>query len=315
MLARNQRARRGRSQPLQILIFFFCTQISALWASAFYAEGNLLYWQASEEGLIYAEKIKGSSLILKEPTFEWDVGFKLGLGLKRNWDLSFFVTHFNTHADARLSADSQETLIPLWLAPSGFSAEHIKMHWRLHSAFVDALLSKKYRPYPHLTLHPKVGLRYALARQKVNFFYSGGDFVPDTERIGMKNKFWGIGPYAGTEIEYLFSTPFSLCAEGGFGLLYGQFYVHENARWVENQMKISAFLDTFSRVVPIAQGTLLLRYQKLWEKRRLILQAGWNLVLLFSQNHLQPLIGKTAILDKPANLALKGAQAGIVVIF
>jgi hypothetical protein len=308
MLARDQRAGRSRSQPLQILILLFCMDLHA---SSFYAEGNLLYWQAKEEGLVYAEKISAPSVVLKEPSFEWDFGFKVGVGFKRDWDVSLFVTQFNTHADAKLTAGEQESLIPLWLVPSGFEANQIKMHWRLHSAFIDALLSKKYTPHVHLALQPKVGVRYALARQKFNFFYSGGDFAPDTERIGMKNKFWGVGPYMGGEIEYLFFSPFSLCAEGSLSVLYGQFYVHENARWVESKRKISAFLDTFSRILPIAEGSVLLRYKK----GHLTIQAGWDLVLLFSQNHLQPLIGKTALLDKPGNLSLKGVQGAIAFNF
>lgn len=284
---------------------------NVLEASPFYAEGALLYWQASEEGLAYAEKISGSSLALKKPAFEWDCGFKLGVGFRANWDISLFVTHFNTHTDSRLSVGEQESLTPLWLVPSNLSADQIKMHWRLHLALFDALLFKRYTPYPHLALHPKMGLRYAITRQKFNFFYSGRDFALDTERIGMKNKFWGIGPYAAAEAIYFFSSRFSLSAEAGFALLYGGFYVHENARWVESKAKISTFLDNFSRVVPTAQTAILLCYQKLWQKQSLKLQVGWDLVLLFNQNHLQPLIGKTALLDKPGNLALKGLQAGM----
>jgi hypothetical protein len=287
------------------IIFFSIVQ------AAFYAEGDALYWQASEEGLAYAQKVEGTSFSTKEPRYEWDFGFKLGLSTRSEWKATLLLTQFNTHTDAWPRVSGEENLFPLWLVPGGFAAEAIKMHWRLHLAFIDALLSKKYTLSRHLFMRPIVGLRYAVARQKFNFLYEGGNFGADPERIGMKNKFWGIGPYAGMGMEYPFSHLFSVYAQGALALVYGQFYVHENARRVKSHVKVATFLDTFCRVVPIAEGSVLLRYQKQWEKKRLCIQAGWDFVLLFDQNHLQPLIGQTAILDKPGNLGLKGLQVGV----
>jgi len=288
-----------------------CAALVSTLGASFYAEGDVLYWQASEEGLAYAQKAKGTAYSMKRPHFEWDFGFKVGLGVASDWEAMLHLTHFNTHTDAWTRVSGAKKLFPLWLVPSGFSAEAIKMHWRLHLAFVDALLSKPYALFPHLNIHPIAGLRYAIARQKFNFLYEGGDFDADTERIGMKNKFWGIGPYIGLGMQYQIVSSFSLCAQGAFALVYGQFYVHENARRIESHVKVAAFLDTFYRVVPIAEGALLLCYDKEWEKKRLCLQAGWDFVLLFNQNHLQPLIGQTARLDKPGNLGLKGLQVGV----
>lgn len=285
-----------------ICLIFFTTL-----EAAFYVEGDALYWQASEEGLAYAQKVEGTSFSTKEPHFEWDFGFKLGLSARSEWEATLLLTQFNTHTDAWPRVSGEESLFPLWLVPSGFSAEAIKMHWRLHLAFVDALLSKQYAPSAHLHMRPIAGLRYAIARQKFNFLYEGGDFGADPERIGMKNKFWGIGPYVGVGMEYPFSRLFSLRAQGALALVYGQFYVHENARRVESHVKVAAFLDTFCRVVPMTEGTVMLCYQK----KHLRIQAGWDFVLLFNQNHLQSLIGQTALLDKPGNLGLKGVQVGV----
>jgi hypothetical protein len=293
-----------------VCLIFFST-VEAVFTIA----GDGLYWQASEEGLAYVQKVEGASLSTKEPQFEWDFGFKLGIRAGSEWEATLVLTHFNTHTDAWQRVSGKESLFALWLVPSGFSADAIKMHWRLHLAFVDALLSKHYAPSRYLILRPIVGLRYVSARQKFNFLYEGGDFGADPERIGMKNKFWGIGPYAGIGMEYPFSRLFSVCVHGALALECGQFYVHENARRVESQVKVAAFLDTFGRVVPIAESSVLLRYQKQWEARRLCIQAGWDFVLLFNQNHLQSQIGQSALLDKPGNLGLKGLQVGVEFAF
>lgn len=288
--------------------------------SGFCLEGDVLYWKASEEGLTYAVKTPENNLsqnaVLKSPSFEWDFGFKLGAGYRfsREWDILFRLTHLHTHADTLLTAKNDTVLYPIWiqLPSDGLFADQIKMHWRLHFAFVDALCSKPLHVNARFLITPGCGLKYALVRQKFNLTYRGEMFTPALEEfVRMKNKFWGVGPYGSLEIQCLFSHHFSLCATGGLSAMYGQFYVHEDEDLFENHVKILGLRDTFYRVAVTAEATLLLRWQKIWERsrRRLYFQVGWDSILLFNQNQLQRFFNNRPT-DSSGNLGLRGFEWG-----
>jgi hypothetical protein len=285
----------------------------------------MLYWKADEGGLSYAfeenEGLENEDSVLKNPQFEWDFGFKLGLGYflpQNRWDISLKLTHFHTHTDALLHANGKKMLYPIWITePAPLSADAIKMHWRLHLGLIDALIGKKVHPGAHVILYPQCGLRYAIARQKFNLEYQGRMFLPEREEsVRMKNKFSGIGPYGVLGIQYPFASCFSLCASGGLSAVYGEFYLHEDEDLTIGHVKLLGLLHTFRRLAVIADGSVFLRGQKAWEKtkKRLTIQIGWDAVLLFKQNRLIRFF-ETSPIDNPGNLGLKGWQWGILFDF
>jgi hypothetical protein len=295
-----------------------------IYSSSYSIEADLLYWKANEGGLSYAFVARhadlGDEAVVKNPAFEWDFGFKLGLGYllpRDRWDLSLRLTHFHTHTDALLHAKKDQVLYPIWITePTPQVADQIKMHWRLHLGFVDALVGKKIQS-PSITFYPQWGLRYAIARQKFNLEYQGGMFLPGREDIvRMKNKFAGIGPYGVLGIQYPLSACLSLCASGGVSAVYGQFYVHEDEDLATGHVKLLDLRDTFNRLAFIADGSIFLRWQRIWNraKRQLHMQMGWDAVLLFKQNRLIRFFESTPI-DNPGNLGLQGWQWGIEYFF
>jgi len=288
-------------------------------SSEFTVDADALYWKANESGLSYALETRKDSSVLKQPKFEWDFGFKLALGYflsHHQWDILLRLTHLHTHADSLLHAKEDKTLYPLWISSqenSPLSAEQIKMHWRLHLSFLDALAAKSVRSRAHFILYPQLGLRYALVRQKFNLEYRGGMFTPEKEEdLSMKNKFSGIGPYAALGMQWPFSRHFSLCANGGLSCPYGEFYLHQDEDISKGHTKIFALRDTFMRIVLIADANVVLRWQKIWEKSQKILslQVGWDGVLLFKQNRLVRFF-ENSLPENASNLELKGWELGV----
>lgn len=277
-----------------------------------YIEGDLLYWKANEEELSYAV---GREKVL-DPDYEWDFGFKFGIGYRMahgNWDVLLRLTHLHTHTDALKEGHFN----PLWIIPLEATpsvANQVKMHWRLHFALIDALLGKQFLPSARLVVYPQLGLRYGIVRQKFNIEY----LIPAQEElIRMKNKFWGVGPYGCMGLEWLFSHHFSLCAKGGFAALYGQFYLHEDQDFIEGE-KIFDFRDIFTRIAPIVDSTILLRWRKQWEKKSLVVQIGWDTILLLKQNRMVRYADSSldaSPIQNEGNLALKGFEGGVIFSF
>ncbi len=89
-------------------LFFFQTQAEELRRAGFFTHAAALYWQAEESGLGYALKSPSSENLasnssIKNPTFDWDFGFKFGLGYRIPHDCFEFelqFTSFQTHTDA-----------------------------------------------------------------------------------------------------------------------------------------------------------------------------------------------------------------------
>ena len=299
-------------------------------SSFFGVEADVLYWKANEAGLSYAierRPLRSGDATVKSPDFEWDFGFKLGLGCRslRNAfshdrrDVVLRLTYFHTHTDSLLHSRDQKILYPLWIQPqeNPLFADEIKMHWRLHLAFIDALIGKKFFPNAHLVIHPQIGLRYAIVRQKFSLEYRGGMFTPEREEnLSMKNKFGGIGPSMDLSMIWIFSRHFNLCATSGFSATYGQFYVHEAEDLMQGHRKIFGFLSVFKRLALIANGNILLCWHKIWEKskKQLTLQVGWDAVLLMRQNHFERFFDDKSI-DNSTHLGIKGFEWGIQLSF
>lgn len=299
---------------LYLCLLLSCRGFSSEWT----VEADAIYWKAGEAGLSYVVKTHGvEDSSLKNPHFEWDFGFKLGIGhlLSNNWDILLRLTHLHTHTDSMLHAKESATLYPIWITQGHQRfADEIKMHWRLHLALVDALLEKCLKPDAHLILMPQGGLRYAIVRQKFNLEYHGGAFsIDEEEYVRMKNKFWGLGPYGALGLQWHFAKHFCLCATGGLGAVYGEFYIHEDEDLFQEHVKIFGLRDSWWQIALLSEAQILLRFQKTWEKakKKLEIQVGWNNLLLFKQNRLARFFETASSLNQqPGDLSLHGWEWG-----
>ncbi len=290
------------------LLLFFHAHTNELPRAGFFSQGAVLYWQAEEEGLSYAvESSKASNLSGRakaiRPEFDWDFGFNVGVGYRvphDRWQLLLQYTSFQTHSDAEKTAKEGGVFFPLWLAPAPaapFFASEVKQHWRLHLGLIDFLVSRPYAATSTLTLTPQIGIRWGSARQKFHLEYRGGNFPPEGDvSIRMKNKFWGLGPYAGLIGEYAMAKGFSLCAQGAVSLLYGEFYLHQDEKTLVAKEKLLGLHSIYRVGSPILEGTAGIRWQHFFSGalKRLTLDLAWDQLLLFSQNQLLRFVDNAA---------------------
>ncbi len=298
----------------------------------FYTQASVLYWQAEEGGLSYAIESSSAQNLSKDADnkklpFEWDFGFNIGLGYRiphDTWDLLLQFTNLQTHTDAQEKAKEDRVLLPAWetpsLPPQSF-AQETTAHWRLHLGLIDFLLIKPFHPTQTLTLAPQIGVRWGSVRQKFNIEYRGGTFLPEQELlIRMKNKFAGLGPYAGLTGDYALPKGFSLFAKTAISLLYGEFYLHQDADNEGTKEKLLGVHDIYRASSAIFEATSGLRWHKGFSGtlKRLTLELAWDQLLLFSQNQLLRFMDNAQpvqIASNQGDLSIAGVHFNMQFIF
>lgn len=202
--------------------------------------GDLLYWKGEENGLTYALKsdVPNGNLLsgktdFKDPDFEWDIGFRIGLGYNiphDNWDLYANWTHFNTGAHGSVNAERDDQLFPVWALPAGPLNTHAisraKSFWKLSLNTLDVELGKEYYVGKSLSLRPHLDLRTAWIDQHFTVDYEN---PPNhfEDQVSMKNDYWGIGPRLGLNLQWWLSKSFSIEGGGAVSLVYGDFSIHQ----------------------------------------------------------------------------------------
>lgn len=266
---------------------FFCQGYSSLFVDA-----SGLYWRAHENGLAYAirspstHKLAPNSKV-ENPDFDWDFGFRIGLGYRfsNDYDLLLQFTSLQTHASSDTFAHHGEVLFPSWQKPNESGphfAKHVHTHWRLHLGIVDLLLAKRCEFSDYFALIPQAGVRAGSIRQKYYLDYFGGSFTHGEEIIHMKNKFFGVGPNAGLAVEWGLGKGFSLFGKSLFSLLFGHFFLHQNDYADGGKERPLGVRNYFSATGPVMDFTAGLS----WKSKHVWLALAWDELLCFSQNQL-----------------------------
>jgi hypothetical protein len=161
-----------------------------------------LYWNAHQDGMEYAidnharspelPLTTGDYIILvdaeyKTPNFDWNGGFKFGVGYNTTcdgWDFGVMWTWYEGSASSHIEAkiDDNHTLLPLWSAvalPNGGTiyARDIKTDWTLDLDLIDIELGREYWTSKYLTFRPFIGLRIAYIKQSFEIEHKGGSWM------------------------------------------------------------------------------------------------------------------------------------------
>lgn len=197
---------------------------------------DFLWWKLYEGGTEYALKNKNAPFNansirgpIKHLNFEWEPGFKVGLGYlfgRDGWDIYLDYTRFETHAHSSASSEI-EGLFPLMgLETSGFAKA--KAHWHVEFNDIDLTLGRSYFVSKYLALHPQFGLTAAWIQQHRHAHYSN---LPSSAlKLNGKNNFWGIGPRIGADAQFYLGRNFSVYADAAGALLWGDFHVKEKEK-------------------------------------------------------------------------------------
>lgn len=273
---------------------------------------DLLIWQAHENGLSTAVKAQSpqpaaSALYrssVKNMEFDWDPGFRLGLGWNTphdGWDLGVNWTWFQTKAKQNVNVNSDHILLSTDtypLAQAGIDGyRSLSSNWRLHLNLLDLNLGREFFVSKWMTLRPFVGLRSGWIFQNMNETY--GEATPVVSQTGtyMKRKcnFWGIGPRAGLDTQWGLGYGFSLFGNASAALLYG-FYESTN---YQTQVFSGSSNDAVSNTNSVRVGraitelSLGVRWDTMFgdDRCHFGIQAGWENLMFFGQNQFSHFIG------------------------
>jgi hypothetical protein len=172
-----------------------------------------------------------------EPDFQWNVGFRVGVGYEfaqGDSGIGVLWTHFNSHSHSDKSHRN-------------------KTHWKINFDVVDALYGFELEWSNRFLLIPYGGLRYARIDQKLrthfestetrvtdsssshcssdsSFSDSSSSFFSEDTAIStsnghMREDFYGIGGVFGVEGDWRFGCGFSLYGDISLSALYGRFHV------------------------------------------------------------------------------------------
>lgn len=219
-------------------------------------QADLLFWQARENGLAYAViastplvlDLLPSNLEIKEPEFEWDFGFRIGLGYggqSDGWDIGAQWTRFFSDARDLGSISSQKFFLPIWAHPNfnAFSFDPIRIteaHWQLHFNEIDAGVGRGFYVSKYFTVRPFAGPSAVWIHQHYHIEYEQPPLDPIpalANKIHLKNAFFGIGAQVGCDLSFHLTRPLSLFTRASGAIYAGRFEIRrkESFRSITNE--------------------------------------------------------------------------------
>lgn len=239
----------------------------------FVVTAALLYWRAMQTGLEYGVLNQTQETILpppplnfkliqaeyESPNFNFDFGFKLGLGYLSpcdGWDIGAIWTSYHGSGNSKVDTTSEEnqTLLTLWnyYSPNNDGAatfsRDIRTRWSLDSHLIDIELGRKFWNSPRVALRPHVGIRISSLNQDYDIDHMGGilavsDVIippdpPLNNEVRLKNDFKSAGIRSGLDGEWNLGCGFSLQGSAALSFNTGKFhYAHTE----QNREAISPF--------------------------------------------------------------------------
>lgn len=207
-----------------------------------YFFGDALLWNAHVNNLPFAINSTSATTvidngIIETPRFDWDWGFRFGLGYSMEhdaWDVNLSWTRFFTDCETRVTAPSPGAVFPIFYyantdatgVPAIPTAGNVRNHWRLHLNTLDLDLGRAFFVSKWLVLRPNIGLRNAWIYQRNVAKFAGQtqsttpyDYATNSQR----NNYWGIGMRTGLNTQWGLGAGVSIFADSYISLLYGYF--------------------------------------------------------------------------------------------
>lgn len=212
-----------------------------------FISADFLYWRAFESGLDQCVATEVSDSITstsssatsssssdqivvsrftgegRDPHFNWDPGFRIGAGYELGgdkWDIAVLWTHFHSHS----------------------SRDGNAFRWSINYDVIDIIEAYQCELGSCFTLRPYGGLRGARIDQKLRLndvtsavsssfaSFSGASLVdgPITTNSNNKQKFSGLGPLLGLEVDWKIGCGFSVYINLAASWLYGKFDIRQS---------------------------------------------------------------------------------------
>ena len=208
---------------------------------------DLLVWCAQESGadnwaVVIATSGSKTSCDIKETRFNWNAGFRAGLGYGMRhdqWDTQLYYTRFCTQGNEHVSANPDTVFSPFLgnffvnnstgAGLSGIVYEKASVRWTVHFNMFDWELGRGFWVSKALSLRPFIGLKGGWIYQSIHSKWQNphvsASQLFNTGTENLKNDFWGVGPCGGLSMKWnLIACPcqcFSLFGDFSGALMYG----------------------------------------------------------------------------------------------
>ncbi len=272
--------------------------------SGMYINVDILYWHAKVGGTeyCYTDQDPGATLpiqgSLRENDFDWDWGFRIGLGYNfehDGWDAFLNYTYFDSSDGSKTAAGFNGSVIPLKGTPSITgstdltSVTNATSNYKFDYDNLDLELGRNYFISRSLSFRPHFGLRstWLDLTQRTNFY--GGSVLLDNQLLVYdSNNFWGLGPRAGVNSKWHLTNGFSVVGNLAGALLYGYYKVEHNENdttSLSHSLEIDANMHRFC---PNAQMYLGLSFDKYIynDKQHIGVALGWEIQYYWRVNQM-----------------------------
>ncbi len=271
-----------------------------------------LIWQGQENGNGYAiktKKVQSETTALynssvKNLHFDWDSGFRVGLGYNLphdGWDLVAGWTWFQNTAKGHTSSGSGAVFSanPYDLAEQSvdyFSSSYAHLNLKLN--MIDLDLGREFFVSKWMTIRPFMGLRTTWVNQRFNANYN--DPIPASSVASFSskatNKYWGIGIHSGMNTQWGLGAGFSLYGNAAFSILNGFFKVkdYEATQYTNGTHNDNiGNIDSFRVGRVISELAMGLRWDTMFADDRCHfgIQGGWEQLMFFGQNQFKHFYG------------------------
>lgn len=292
-------------------------------------DGEVLYWKSNVGSFDYGTESESSTAIkdghVKHPHFNWDWGFRLGLGYKMphdKWDIFVNYTYVLGRAHGH-AGGSDDVVFPSWASGFNFNgsgtffADSAKARWHMALNMGDVELGRTCFAGKWLSIRPFVGVRGLVIDQEYHVEYKGGTVAPaDEDKVHLNTDFWGVGIRMGFNTLWGLGKGLGIYGNGSASLLSGHFDVHEREKLEHADTTIFRVKRDVNNVVVTADLALGLQWDYMFSKDRYHfgVKFGWEFNMFFDQNQLFNFLSPTnpgAIRFQDDDLSFQGLTLGM----
>lgn len=208
----------------------------------FYVTADAIVYQLQEDNSAYAIQVGGSGgpRHTFQSSFDWDWGFKVGLGYYAehdNWQTGFEFTYLETQTSAHANAATGTTL---WQSPSlvqlsdgaDYDFSSASDHWKVHYYNLDWRIGRDFFVSKYLSFLPEFGI-------KSTWFYQDRDakyqYISSEKVLNVHDNFVGVGPKADLKAKLYLGRNFAFIGGVDVALLFASnktSYTQQNAAGV-----------------------------------------------------------------------------------
>jgi hypothetical protein len=204
-------------------LIFLSAAAHALPENPYYFFADILYWKATEIiDWAYDNDLNpvDQNISYQSTRFNFEPGFRLGLGYGHDWDAELYYTNYSTDTTDSASGNLKSGFFGGTAGlPAGhpfYNNGHFKM--AIDLKMIDATLGKRFEISPRLMLHPSLGLEGGWINQAMRADLQGYYLTSEV----IHNDFSGIGPKFGIDGSFTFlqHNGFDASLVAGFSTAY-----------------------------------------------------------------------------------------------